>query len=267
MILIGELINATRKRVARAIGKRDEGFIRELAQAQEKNGAAYIDLNAGTGKGRDREKEDIGWLMETVSGSVDAGLCIDSADPDVIRHCMSLSKGRKLMINSISGEEKSISLLLPIMKEHPECNIICLAMDDSGIPPDTGKRVEIGGKLLSLLREAGVPPENIFMDALVQPVSTDSANGLIFLESIREIKKRFPSVNTTCGLSNVSFGLPDRGMLNRHFLAMSMACGLDSAIVDPLSPGIREAVSAASALIGKDEYCMNYIRKCRESLE
>jgi len=265
VIFIGELINATRKSVSRAIERRDEARIRKIIGAQVENGASYIDLNAGTGKGRQQEKDDMEWLVGIVNEFENAGVCIDSSDTEVIRHCLPGIKSRKVMINSISGEEKRIGLLVPLVKEHPECQIICLAMDDSGIPADVKKRVEISGRLISLLENAGLKRENIFIDALVQPVSTDGRNGIIFLESVRAIKNAFPTVMTTCGLSNVSFGLPDRVLINRYFLAIAVACGLDSAIADPLASGIREAACLAELLSGRDDYCISYIKMCREN--
>ena len=264
LILIGELINGTRKRIARAIEKRDDSYIRKIAGAQIDSGADYVDLNAGTGKGQEKEREDMSWLVSILNGFEDAGVCIDSSDPSVISYCLPGIKSGKKMINSINGEKERIDNLLPVIKENPGCKVIGLTMDDGGIPADVGKRIEISRVLVDLLSKAGMESGDIYIDALVQPVSTSSQNGTVFLESIRAIKESFPGVLTTCGLSNVSFGLPDRPLINKYFLSLAIGYGLDSAIADPLDEGIREAASLAEALTGRDEYCMNYIKMARE---
>lgn len=264
MIIIGELINATRKSIAQAIEKKDREFIKKLAKRQIANGANYIDLNAGTGKGPETEISDMEWLVDIVNELGDVPVCMDSSDPSVIKNCLGRIKSSDRMINSINGENSRIEKLLPVIKENNTCKVVGLTMDDAGIPTNVEKRVEITSKIVNLLEGVGVKREDIFIDALVQPVSVDNKNGNIFMESIIAIKTKFPGIKTTCGLSNVSFGLPNRRLLNKYFIALSIAAGLDSAITDPNDEGIREAVCLAEALTGKDEYCMNYIKMCRE---
>lgn len=265
MIIIGELINATRKSIAEAIEKKDEEYIRKIVKKQIDAGAHYIDLNAGTGKGQEREISDMEWLIDIVNGLGDIPVCIDSSDPAVIGRCLGRIKSKDRLINSINGESKRVKELLPVIRENNNCKIVVLTMDDGGIPGDVQKRIDITGKIVKLLEDAGVIRENIFIDPLVQPISVDVKNGVIFLDSIKRIKQEFPGVKTTCGLSNVSFGLPNRKLLNKYFLALSIAYGLDSAIIDPVDEGMREAICIAEVLTGKDEYCMNYIKMCRQS--
>ncbi len=265
MIIIGELINGTRKSIAQAIGKKDREFIKKIAQRQADSGATYIDLNAGTGKGQQMEISDMEWLVDIVNELGEIPICLDSSDPAVMQKCLGMIKSQDRMINSINGESERIEKLLPVIKENNSCKVVGLTMDDDGIPNNVDKRIEITSKILNLLEGVGVKRENIFIDALVQPVSVDAKNGIVFLESIRRIKAEFPGVKTTCGLSNISFGLPNRKLLNRYFLALSIGYGLDSAIIDPTDEGMREAICLAEALTGRDEYCMNYIRMSRES--
>jgi 5-methyltetrahydrofolate--homocysteine methyltransferase len=267
MIIIGERINATRKNVGKAIAEKNAEFIRKECSNQIKNGAHYIDLNAGLGRGQAQEKEDLLWLVNTVQETGEIPLCLDSSDPQVIEGAIKQCKSEDKMINSISGEKERIEGILPIIEKYPECKIIALTMDDSGIPAEAGKRVDIAEKLISLLREKEVKDENIFVDFLAQPVGTGSDNGIISLETLKKIKQQFPKVKTTCGLSNISFGLPERETINKYFLALSIGYGMDSAIVDPTVYGIREAIFAAEALIGKDEFCMNYIKNFRENVK
>jgi len=265
MIIIGERINATRKKIAEAIEKKDAEFIREEAEKQIRCGADFIDLNAGTGKGKEREKEDLKWLIEIVQEKEKIPISLDSSDIEIIGDCLPHIKSEKKIINSINGEEEKLKKSIPIIKEYPDCKIIVLTMDDEGIPENVEKRIEISKKLVDILKSSGVKEENIFIDPLVQPVSVNFENGIVFLQALKKIKELFPGVKTTCGLSNISFGLPNRKLLNKYFLAISMGAGLDSAIVDPVDPGIREAICVSNALTGKDEFCMNYIKEFKSS--
>ncbi|HOM27418.1 MAG TPA: dihydropteroate synthase [bacterium] len=263
MIIIGERINGTRKNIKEAIEKKDKLFIKKEIKKQINCGSNYIDLNAGIGKGKEREKEDIKWLIECLYEVGNFPVCIDSSDPDVIDFGLSLIKTPDKMINSINGEKEKIEKMLPVIKKYPESKIICLTMDDKGIPSDYKKRIEIAENLIGILNGIDVKNENIFVDCLVEPVSVNYENGLIFLKALKEVKKF--NVKTTCGLSNVSFGLPDRKLVNKYFLALCIYEGLDSAIVDPTIPDIREAICVSEMLTGKDEFCMNYLRSKREN--
>lgn len=264
MIIIGELINATRQLIAEAIEAKDNTEIKKAVIRQIEAGAKYIDINAGMGKGQAREISDMEWLIDIVNEIGEIPICVDSSDPVVIDKCLGRIKSADRMINSISGESKKIESLLPLIKEHNSCKVVGLTMDDGGIPSDVEKRIEITEKIVKTLEEAGIPRENIFIDPLIQPISVDVNNGKVFLESLRAINKEFPGVKTTCGLSNISFGLPNRRLLNRYFLTLAIGYGLDSAITDPVDKGTREAIYMAEALTGRDEYCMKYIKMFRE---
>jgi 5-methyltetrahydrofolate--homocysteine methyltransferase len=261
MLIIGERINGTRKSIREAIEKKDRDFIKKEIKKQIECGAHYIDLNAGIGKGKEREKEDIKWLIESLYEIGDIPVCIDSSDPDVIDFGLSLIKNSDKIINSINGEKVKIERLLPVIEKYPESKIICLTMDENGIPSDYKKRVEIAENLIKILNKLGVKNENIFVDCLVEPVSVNTQNGIIFLNALKEVKKL--NVKTTCGLSNVSFGLPNRKIVNKYFLALCIYEGLDSAIIDPTIPDIREAICVAELLTGKDEFCINFIKNVR----
>ena len=262
MIIIGERINATRKPVAKALRKKDAAHFRKEAETQLAAGAAYLDLNAGLGTGR--EKEDLAWLIETAQSVGELPLCLDSADPAVLEACLPLVRNPDIMINSINGEAKRIGQLTPVIRRHPAAKVVALTMDDAGIPSDVEKRLGITEKLLGILSSCGVAEENVFVDGLVQPVSVDVRNAAVFLDFVAELKRRHPKVRTTCGLSNISFGLPKRSLVNRHFLALALQAGLDSAIMDPTEEGMTEAACVTQMLLGRDEFCLSYIRAARE---
>lgn len=262
MIVIGERINATRENIKEAIEKKDKEFIKKEIKKQINCGANYIDLNAGTGKGKEKEKQDMKWLIETLYEIDDFPISIDSSDTDVIDFALHLVKNPDKMINSINGEKEKIEKFIPIIKKYPESKVICLTMDENGIPSDYKKRIEIAGNLIKILNDVGVKDENIFVDCLVEPISVNTENVKIFLNALKGVKHKF-NVKTTCGVSNVSFGLPNRKIVNKYFLALCIYEGLDSAIIDPTISDIREAIYLGELLTGKDEFCMNYIKMCR----
>lgn len=261
MIVVGERINSSRRRIARALEKRDADWIAREARKQVDAGAAYIDVNAGTSVAK--EVENLVWLAEVVSGAVETPLCVDSANPAALDAALPVNKHGRPMINSITAEKERFEGILPLVKMY-KAKVVALTMDDSGMPEDADGRVAVAGKLHADLTAAGVPEGDIFFDVLVQPVSTDPTQAGHCLEAVRRIREKFPAVHLMCGMSNVSFGLPKRRVLNRTFLTLLMAAGQDGAILDPTEPDVAAALLATSALLGRDDYCMEYITADRE---
>jgi cobalamin-dependent methionine synthase I len=259
MFIVGELINSSRNSVKEAIEAGDADAIRKMAKDQHDNGAHYIDINAGTFVGR--EAEYMKWLVKTVQETVDAPCCIDSPDPKVIEAVLPLHKGTP-MINSISLEKERYDALMPVVSG-TDCKVIALCMSDAGMPETKDERLSIASELINRLVKNNVPLENIFVDPLVQPISTNDSYGIEFLNAIGAIMTEFPGVHTICGLSNISYGLPERGLLNRTFMVMAINKGLDSAIVNPLDRRMMASVHAAETLSGRDEYCTNYLAAYR----
>ena len=260
MLVIAERINATRRRIARAMAERDADLIAREARAQADAGADFIDVNAGSDPAR--ELENLKWAVEVVQDAVDLPLCLDSASPEVLREGLKLVRGETVMLNSVTGEQEKMNEVLPLAAESG-ARLVALAMDDRGLPQDAERRVEITGAILEAAEGHGVPRERIYVDPCIQPVSTSPAQGMEVLSAVFRIMQHFEGVHTTCGLSNVSFGLPGRGLINRTYLACLVMAGLDSAIIDPTAEGIMDAVRVAEALAGRDEFCMNYIRAMR----
>ncbi len=265
MIVIGERINGTRKNIKKAIEEKDKNYIKKEIRKQIENGATYIDLNAGIGKGQEREKEDIKWLIEIVKEENIFKISIDSSDPDVVKFALNSLKNYDIIINSINGEKEKKKKLLEITKNHPYCSIIVLTMDDDGIPKTIDKRIEIAKNLIDELSQTGIKKENIFIDCLVEPISVDTNNAMKFLKCLKKIKTEFPKVKTTCGLSNISFGLPKRTIVNKYFLSLCIYEGIDSAIIDPTIIDMKEGLYTSNLLTGNDEFCINYIQGIREN--
>lgn len=255
MLIVGELINASRKSIAEAIKAEDAETIANIAKEQYENGADYIDVNAGVFVGK--EAEYLEWLVKTVQGTVDANCSIDSPDPEGVKTALAVHKGTP-MINSISLEKARYDAMLPIV-EGNDVKVIALCMSDDGMPESTEDRVRNAENLVNTLVDRNVPVENIYVDPLVQPVATNDTYGIQFLDAIEKIMAEFPGVHTCCGLSNVSYGLPGRKIMNQTFMAMAILKGLDAAIVNPLDKRMIAMIAAAEALAGRDEGCMNYL--------
>lgn len=260
MIIVGELINASRKAVGEAISAQNAEAIKKLAVDQHEAGANYIDVNAGIFVGQ--EAGYLQWLVKTVQGAVDAPCCIDSPDPKAIENALSVHKGTA-MINSISLEKDRYNALLPVVAG-TDLKVVALCMSDEGMPETTEDRVKIADQLINDLVKNNIPLDNIYVDPLVQPVSTKSTFGDEFLNAVDEIMTRFKGVHTICGLSNISYGLPLRQMLNQTFAVMAVARGLDALIINPLDRKMIQNLIAAETLAGRDDYCMNYLKAYRK---
>jgi cobalamin-dependent methionine synthase I len=259
MLIIGEKINGTRKLVNKAVLERDADHIRKLAISQVEAGADVLDINAGTPP--DREPEDMVWLINTVQEVVDKPLCLDSPNPDAL--LAGLSATRQVpVINSISGEQERLRGVLPIVARH-DCRVLALALDGSTITPTCEGRMQIVRRLFEETRKAGVPDEKVYVDPLVMTVATDTNACLVTLATMRAVLAEFPKAHLTAGLSNISFGLPARTLLNRAFLTLAIEAGLDSAIVDPNDRGLMETLYASNAVLGKDRHCAQYSRAYR----
>ena len=262
MLIVGELINASRKAIKEMIEKRDSQAVSRTATAQREAGADFIDVNAGVFVGE--EPKLLQWLATTVQAAVDGPCCIDSPDPAAIEAALNVHRGRA-MINSISLEKERWDRLLPVVSGSG-CKIVALCMSDDGMPESADDRLRIAEKLVNGLVKRNIPEDDIYVDPLVQPVATNPFFGRAFLDAVERITTSFPQVHTMCGLSNISFGLPERKFLNQTFMAMAVAKGLDGAIVNPLDRGMMSNIVAAEALAGKDEYCTGYLRAYRAGL-
>ncbi|MGC9332929.1 MAG: dihydropteroate synthase, partial [Anaerolineae bacterium] len=200
MKIIGEKINGTRKRVAQAIAERDAEFIKSLAREQAEAGSAWLDVNAGTHP--NQEPEDLVWLIENIQVAVDTPLALDSANPKALAVAIR-EVDQTPMINSISGEPERLENILPIVAEHG-CEVIALAMDDKKIPETYEKRLEVIDAIMAATRGAGVADDKVYVDPLAMTIATANQSAVIACDTIRTVKKKYPDVHFTMGLSNIS---------------------------------------------------------------
>lgn len=259
MIIIGERLNSSRHPVFKAFDQRNERYILDDAKKQKKAGANYIDLN--TAALLDKEIQALQWAIPLLQKELSIPISIDTPSHEAMRKGLSLHKG-KALLNSLTGEKERIKSFLPLIKEYKP-RIIVLCLDDKGIPKTSDKELTIAQRMVELLVNEGVGLGDIFVDPLVRPIGVAPNAANLFLESLEKIKKNLPKIKTIAGISNVSFGLPQRKLLNRTFLILALSKGLDAAILDPLDREIISAIHSAQAFLGKDPFLKKYLNFIR----
>lgn len=259
--IVAERINCSRPTIKKATEQRDAAFIREQVCRQEAAGASYIDVNAGAQP--DTELDDMVWLLEQVLAATTLPIALDSANPRVLQAGLVALDGRAGMINSISLDPMRLEKLLPLANQY-HTTVIGLCLGPGRLPNTAEERYTLAGKLIAQTRDAGICDDRLYIDPLVCCVGAESEQGLEFLQAVRLIHQMYPAVHICAGISNVSYGLPHRSLLNRAFLTLAMWAGLDSAILDPLDNGVMEQLFAVRALLGLDEGCADYIAAVRE---
>lgn len=263
MLIVGELINTSRKAINEAVDKKDVEYIQRIAQEQVDAGANYLDVNCGTKVYN--EVETMEWLVKLIQEVVEIPLCIDSPNPKALEAGLALCKYGQPMINSITDEKERVESVLPLAIKY-KAKLVALCMDDTGMPETANDRMRVVKSLYVKLKEAGIPDEDIYFDPLVKPISSVDMAGEEVLGTIKAIKLEHPEVHFMCGLSNISYGLPHRKILNRLFVVQTMTLGMDGYILNPTDKGMMGTIAASQALLGKDSYCMNYLAAYRNGL-
>jgi len=262
MIIIGEKINGTIPVVKKAIEERDAEFIRNRAIDQAEAGAHYLDVCAGTAP--EEEVETLLWLMDIVQDAVDIPLCIDSPNPRSIEAVFKYAK-KPGIINSVSLEGDKCEVIYPLI-QGTEWQVIALTCDNNGIPKNVETRIDIAKELVEKASTYGIAPERIYLDPLVIALATDNKSVLNFVDTIHKIKEIYPTIKITSGLSNISFGMPLRKVVNQTFLTIAAFAGMDSAIMDPCNRDMIATLLATEALMGLDRNCRKYNTAFRKGL-
>ena len=255
LTVIGESINPTgKKRMKLAVTERDVDYIINLAISEEENGADALDVNVGVA-GTD-EAEFLPTLIEALQYSTSLPLVIDTSNPVAMERALRVYNG-KALINSVNGKQESMDAIFPLVKKYGGV-VIALTLDETGIPSTAEERVAIAKRILSEAGKYGIDKKNIIFDPLALTVSTGKDNARVTLDTVRMINAEL-SAHTSLGVSNISFGLPNREALNSRFLAMAAANGLSAAIINPASSEMMATVVSAKALLGKDDNFKDYI--------
>lgn len=263
MIIIGEKINGSIPAVADAIARRDSDFIKERARLQADAGAAFIDCCASVPESE--EVETLRWMIDCIQSVTDLPISVDSPSAGVLEQAYRFCD-RPGLINSVSGEGDKIDRIFPILAENPGWEVVALLSDDTGIPKNAADRLKVFDKIMAKAKTYGISPSRIHIDPLVEMLCT-SENGIeTNTEVIATVRERYPSIHITAAVSNISFNLPVRKMINLGFVVLAMNSGLDSAILDPTNRDLMGLVYAAEALLGLDDYCVEYISAYRRGL-
>ena len=263
MIIIGEKINGSIPSVAQAIASRDAEFIKNRAKMQADANASYIDCCASVPE--DIEADTLKWMIDCIQEVTDLPISIDSPSPDVLAQVYTHCK-RPGIFNSVSGEGEKIDKIFPILaqEENKDWQVIALLSDNTGIPKTAQLRVF--KHIMEKAEEYHIAPSRIHIDPLVEMLCTSEDGIAMNVEVISTIRKQYPSIHITAAISNISFNLPVRKLINCCFLALAMNAGLDSAILDPANRDMLGHIYATEALLGLDDYCMEYIGAYREGL-
>ncbi len=261
-MIIGELINSSRKAMRPLMAAWDEEAIVAVALAQEAAGADYIDVNCGTFTAD--EPERLAWLARIVSAKVTKPLCLDSPNPAALKAALAEVKQQPI-INSISAEKDRYETILPLALAF-NTKLIALTISDGQIPQTAEQRCQTGERLLMDLQAAGMQAADIYIDPLVQPLSVSDQGARMITETVYRLRQNHPDLHMVCGLSNISFGLPNRKLINRYFLAQLAGAGMDSFILDPTDQPLLGAYYAARALGGADPFCAKYLKAHRQGL-
>ncbi len=256
--LIGERINPTgKKKLAEALKAGDLEIVRKEAIEQVEAGADIIDINVNA-----PGVDDVATLpkaVKVVMEAVDAPICIDSPNTDAIEAALKVYKGKPL-INSVSGEAHSLKRILPLVKEYGAA-VVGLVQDDEGIPKNADRRVAIAHKIVESAEKAGVPREDVVIDVLAFAIGAEANSGKDVLEAIRRIREEL-GVNMTMGASNISFGMPDRPVINNAWVSMVIAAGATALIVDAAK--VKPSVLATDLILGRDRFARRFIENYRK---
>lgn len=260
MIVIGEKLNGAIPSVGKAIATRDEAFVRDLVRRQVNAGVDYLDACAGTAA--EEELDALNWLINIIQDETDTPLCVDSPNARIIEQVLPQVK-RCGLINSVSGEGDKCEVIYPLI-QNTEWKVVALTCDNDGIPETAEKKVAIADNLIKKAAAYDITPDRIFIDPLVLSLAAVNDCMLSFMESVKKIKELHPTVNTVSGLSNISYGMPYRKIVNMNFLTLALSAGMDAAIIDPENRDMIATIYAVEALLNRDKYCRKYNKAFRQ---
>jgi 5-methyltetrahydrofolate--homocysteine methyltransferase len=262
MIVVGEKINGSIPVVAEAIAKRDAEFIKDRAKKQEEAGATFIDCCASVPEAE--EVETLKWMIDCIQEVTDLPISVDSPSAEVLAQVFPYCK-RPGLINSVSGEGNKVDTIFPLIAD-TKWQVICLLSDDTGIPKCAADRLKVFDYIMAKAEEYHIAPSRLHIDPLVEMLCTSEDGIAMNVEVISTIRKKYPDIHIIAAVSNISFNLPVRKMVNLGFTVLAMNAGLDSAILDPTNRDMMGVIYATEALLGQDDYCMEYISAYRDGI-
>ena len=266
MIIIAEKLNGSIPSCGKAISQRDEAYIKDLAKRQADSGADFIDCCASV---KENELETVKWMIDLIQSVTECPISVDSPDVSVIIEAMAYCN-KPGLFNSVSCEGDKLKEAFPVLSkpENEKWQVMALLCDDTGIPKTAEKRIEVLERIMTSAAEFGISEKRIHIDPLVEMLcTTDDGEGIhMILDLIKHIRKTYPKVHISGGISNISYNLPARRLVNQAFTVLAINAGLDSAVIDPLSGDLRGVILAAEAMLGFDDFCSEYVSAYREGL-
>ena len=261
MIIIGEKLNGSIPSCAKAIAERDEDYIRTIAKKQADAGATFIDVCASV---KENELEIMKWMIDLVQEVTDTPISVDSPDAQVCVDALPFCK-KPGLLNSVSGEGSKIDIVFPVIAD-TKWDVMALLSDDTGIPRTAAKRIEVLDKIMVKVKEYGIDPSRVHIDPLVEMLCTSEDGIAMVVEVMTYIKKNYPTTHISGAISNISFNLPVRKLVNQAFAALAINAGMDSGVLDPLNRDLMGVIFATEALLGQDDFCMEYITAYRADI-
>ncbi|MBN3562753.1 dihydropteroate synthase [Aliamphritea spongicola] len=259
--IIGERINPTgRKVLAAEMKEGDYSRVEADAKAQIAAGAHILDVNAGIPLAD--EPKILAEIIQLIQGFTDMPLCIDSSIVEALEAGLNVYQG-KALVNSVTGEDEQMERVLPLVKKHGAA-VVAISNDETGISQDPDVRFDVAKKIVERAADYGIPACDVVVDPLVMPIGAINSSGLQVFKLIHRLRTEL-KVNTTCGASNISFGLPNRDGINGAFLSMAIQAGMTSAIANPMHTEVIAATLGADVMMGRDPDCMNWIQRFREA--
>lgn len=255
MIIIGEKLNSSIPSTLTALEAHDGEYLTGLIKKQDEAGADYLDINTSlTGAA---EAENMKWVIKLALQNSRCGIMLDSPNPEIIAECISEIKDRSVIVNSVNLDSK-YDFLIEIIKKHG-AGVVCMPINAGIIPESMEGRFENALKLTNKLTEAGIERNKLYIDLIIEAVATNNSAAITAADMLKRVKEKINGVNTICGLSNISFGLPLRARINAALLYKMKFAGIDAVIADVTSERIREALTISEMLMGNDEYCIDFI--------
>ncbi|MBE0466717.1 MAG: dihydropteroate synthase [Candidatus Desulforudis sp.] len=263
MILIGERINGMFRDIREAIEKRDPDAVVRRAELQARAGAHYLDVSTGPAAAAEEQPAIMEWLVRTAQEATGLPCCLDTVNAEAVEAGLRVHQG-KAIINSTSADQARMDLVFPLAVRYGAA-VIGLAMNEQGVPKDADDRLALAMELVANGDVHGLAMEDLFVDPLILPVNVAQEHAVEVLETIRQVKLlASPPPRTVVGLSNVSQRTPERPLLNRTYLVMAMAAGLDAAILDVEDQALLEAAAAANVLLNREVYCDSFVKTFRK---
>lgn len=255
MFTIGAVINTSVEGIDAIIDSRNTDELLRISRMQIELGAEMLAINCGSRI--NSEVDDIEWMFRTIQEEIEIPLCIDSPNPEAQRIGLQVHRHGRPMVDSITAEKDRMESILPLVKKH-NALVTAILHDESGMPENSQDRLRVIPKIEAAVQAMGIPPEDVYLDCMVFPISVNAQNGRIYLDTLHQVKQKYPQYKTICGLNNISYGLPQEDLLNAAFMSMCTSLGQEAMYLE-ITNETGAFLRSVEALMGSDDFSMQYI--------